>query len=84
MVDARSDPPYGPYSPVIPLISGNPVTKYFFAIKLPSMALDPVSASAGMTYPCRDDGIVEFWFGFQIGASKIPNSCFYRSEAKPR
>nr|VFK58578.1 MAG: hypothetical protein BECKUNK1418G_GA0071005_10043 [Candidatus Kentron sp. UNK]VFK68476.1 MAG: hypothetical protein BECKUNK1418H_GA0071006_10034 [Candidatus Kentron sp. UNK] len=27
------------------------------------MALDPVSASAGMTYPCRDDGIVEFGFG---------------------
>ena len=32
------------------------------------MALDPVSASAGMTYPCRDDGIVEFGFDFQVEA----------------
>nr|VFK62943.1 MAG: hypothetical protein BECKUNK1418G_GA0071005_102821 [Candidatus Kentron sp. UNK]VFK70668.1 MAG: hypothetical protein BECKUNK1418H_GA0071006_103521 [Candidatus Kentron sp. UNK] len=41
------------------------------------MALDPVPASAGMTYPCRDDGIVEFGFGFdfQLGV-KISDSCF--------
>nr|VFK20922.1 MAG: hypothetical protein BECKLPF1236A_GA0070988_102813 [Candidatus Kentron sp. LPFa]VFK34582.1 MAG: hypothetical protein BECKLPF1236C_GA0070990_102824 [Candidatus Kentron sp. LPFa] len=38
------------------------------------MALDPVPASAGMTYPCRDDGIVEFEFDFQLGV-KIPDSC---------
>nr|VFK66517.1 MAG: hypothetical protein BECKUNK1418G_GA0071005_109611 [Candidatus Kentron sp. UNK]VFK71868.1 MAG: hypothetical protein BECKUNK1418H_GA0071006_108511 [Candidatus Kentron sp. UNK] len=39
------------------------------------MALDPVPDIDGMTYPCRDDGIVEFRFDFQIGA-KIPDSCF--------
>ena len=32
------------------------------------MALDPVPAFAGMTYPYRDDGIVKFGFDFQIGA----------------
>nr|VFK21063.1 MAG: hypothetical protein BECKLPF1236B_GA0070989_12355 [Candidatus Kentron sp. LPFa] len=57
--------------------------KYFLAIKVPSMALDPVPAFAGMTYPCRDDGIVEFRFDFQFGV-KMPDSCFCRSEAQPR
>nr|VFK07614.1 MAG: hypothetical protein BECKLPF1236A_GA0070988_100108 [Candidatus Kentron sp. LPFa] len=28
------------------------------------MTPDLVLASAGMTYPCRDDGIVEFGFDF--------------------
>ena len=32
------------------------------------MALDPVPDINGMTYPYRDDGIVEFGFDFQIGA----------------
>ena len=39
------------------------------------MALDPVPASAEMTYPCRDDEIVEFGFDFQLGV-KISDSCF--------
>nr|VFK65579.1 MAG: hypothetical protein BECKUNK1418G_GA0071005_106531 [Candidatus Kentron sp. UNK]VFK71537.1 MAG: hypothetical protein BECKUNK1418H_GA0071006_107031 [Candidatus Kentron sp. UNK] len=38
------------------------------------MALDPVPGINGMTYPCRDDGIVEFEFDFQLGV-KIPDSC---------
>nr|VFK62135.1 MAG: hypothetical protein BECKUNK1418G_GA0071005_102213 [Candidatus Kentron sp. UNK] len=38
------------------------------------MALDPVPGLNGMTYPCRDDGIVEFGFDFQLGV-KIPDSC---------
>nr|VFK14123.1 MAG: hypothetical protein BECKLPF1236B_GA0070989_105712 [Candidatus Kentron sp. LPFa] len=39
------------------------------------MALYPIPTSAGMTYPCRDDGIVEFGFDFQFGV-KISDSCF--------
>nr|VFK15680.1 MAG: hypothetical protein BECKLPF1236B_GA0070989_10828 [Candidatus Kentron sp. LPFa] len=38
------------------------------------MALGPVSDIDGMTYPCRDDGIVEFGFDFQLGV-KMPDSC---------
>nr|VFK22305.1 MAG: hypothetical protein BECKLPF1236A_GA0070988_103403 [Candidatus Kentron sp. LPFa]VFK35521.1 MAG: hypothetical protein BECKLPF1236C_GA0070990_103852 [Candidatus Kentron sp. LPFa] len=41
------------------------------------MALDPVPDIDGMTYPCRDDGMIEFWFDFQLGV-KIPGSCFCR------
>nr|VFK62721.1 MAG: hypothetical protein BECKUNK1418G_GA0071005_102626 [Candidatus Kentron sp. UNK]VFK70583.1 MAG: hypothetical protein BECKUNK1418H_GA0071006_103226 [Candidatus Kentron sp. UNK] len=48
------------------------------------MALDPVSDIDGMTYPCRDDGIVEFGFDFQVWIVKIPDSCFCRSGAKSR
>nr|VFK08204.1 MAG: hypothetical protein BECKLPF1236A_GA0070988_1001415 [Candidatus Kentron sp. LPFa] len=47
------------------------------------MALDPVPAYAEMTYPCRDDGIVEFWFDFQLGV-KDTRFMHQRSEAKPR
>nr|VFK64135.1 MAG: hypothetical protein BECKUNK1418G_GA0071005_104210 [Candidatus Kentron sp. UNK]VFK69423.1 MAG: hypothetical protein BECKUNK1418H_GA0071006_101338 [Candidatus Kentron sp. UNK] len=36
------------------------------------MALDPVPDINGMAYPCRDGGIVEFGFDFQLGV-KIPN-----------
>ena len=39
-----------------------------WSIEAPSMALDSVPASAGMTYPCRDNGIVEFGFDLQIEA----------------
>nr|VFK09914.1 MAG: hypothetical protein BECKLPF1236A_GA0070988_1002912 [Candidatus Kentron sp. LPFa]VFK26171.1 MAG: hypothetical protein BECKLPF1236C_GA0070990_1003112 [Candidatus Kentron sp. LPFa] len=52
---------------VIPLARESS-NKYFLAIEAPSMALDPVPAFAGMTYPYRDDGIVEFGSDFQIGA----------------
>nr|VFK66437.1 MAG: hypothetical protein BECKUNK1418G_GA0071005_10938 [Candidatus Kentron sp. UNK]VFK72026.1 MAG: hypothetical protein BECKUNK1418H_GA0071006_10928 [Candidatus Kentron sp. UNK] len=38
------------------------------------MVLDPVPGINGMTYPCRDDGIVEFGFDFQLGVSR-PDSC---------
>nr|VFK15976.1 MAG: hypothetical protein BECKLPF1236A_GA0070988_101373 [Candidatus Kentron sp. LPFa] len=58
-VDARSDPPY---AGTFFICWGDETLNMI--VKVPSMALDPVPASAGMTYPCRDDGIIEFWFGF--------------------
>nr|VFK16818.1 MAG: hypothetical protein BECKLPF1236B_GA0070989_11032 [Candidatus Kentron sp. LPFa] len=41
--------------------------KYFLAIK-------GTIHGAGSRLPCRDDGIVEFGFDFQLGV-KIPDSC---------